>query len=68
MRSIDEGIERARAERMELDPSYHAGGIDLDLEAQEVGNPPTKAWLSAGPNVVLSEFQSPYAHVSGQIP
>jgi hypothetical protein len=53
---------------MELDPSYHAGGIDLDLEAKEVGNPPTKAWLSAGPNVVLSEFQSPYAHVSGQIP
>ena len=66
LRSIDQEMERARAERMELDPSYHAGGIDLDLEAQEVGKPPTKAWLSAGPNAVLSESQSPYAHVFGQ--
>jgi len=64
--SIDEAIRRAEAKRMELDPSYHAGGIDLDFESQEFGKPPAKAWLSAGPNQVLAESQSPFAQVFGQ--
>ncbi len=65
LRSIDQAIERAQAERIGLDPRFHAGGIDLDLELQEIGKPPTKAWLSAGPNFVSAESQSPYAHVFG---
>ena len=60
---IDASIQTAQRQRAKLDPSFHAGGIDLDLESQEIGKPPTKAWLSAGPNQVTAESQSPFDHV-----
>ena len=65
LRVLDESIQLAQSQRMQCDPNYHAGGVDLDLEAQELGPPPAKAWLSAGPNRVTQEAQSPYEHVFG---
>ena len=55
--------ERAR-EKTDLEGTTFAGGVDLDLEAQEIGQGPNVApWLSAGPNTVLAESQSPWRHV-----
>ena len=66
LRELDASIQAAQVQRSKLDPSFHAGGIDLDLEAQEIGKPPSKAWLSAGPNQVTAESQSPFEHIFGQ--
>ena len=60
---IDAGIARFKLERGTLDGNSFAGGIDLALEGQAIGKPPAGVWLSAGPNSVLAEAQSPFAHV-----
>lgn len=62
---LDAEIQQAQALRMQLDPNFFAGGVDLDFESQEIGKPPVKAWLSAGPNVVTTDSQSPYEHLFG---
>ncbi|MFM8396716.1 MAG: DUF1549 domain-containing protein, partial [Pirellula sp.] len=35
LQSIDASIQTAQRQRAKLDPSFHAGGVDLDLESQE---------------------------------
>lgn len=66
LQAIDASIQTAQRQRAKLDPSFDAGGVDLDLESQEIGKPPTKAWLSSGPNQVTAESQSPFDHVFGK--
>jgi len=62
--SIDRELVAVRAEKQLLEGRMFAGGVDLDLEAQEIGKGPNQApWLSAGPNAVLAESQSPWQHV-----
>ncbi|MFM9064254.1 MAG: DUF1549 domain-containing protein, partial [Pirellula sp.] len=34
LQSIDASIQTAQRQRAKLDPSFHAGGVDLDLESQ----------------------------------
>lgn len=60
---LDQQIAVLKRERSELDPNRWAGGLDLGLELQQIGKPPGPPWLSAGPNAVLAEAQSPFAHV-----
>ena len=61
---LDANIARLRADRLLLEGKAHAGGTDLDLEAQETGKgPAAPPWLSAGPNVVGPASQSPFRHL-----
>lgn len=64
--AIDAQLALAEANKFSLDPAFFAGGIDTDFEAQETDKPPKDAWLSAGPNLVTAEAQSPYQHIFGQ--
>lgn len=64
--AIDAQLALAEANKFSLDPAFYAGGIDTDFEAQEVDKAPKDAWLSAGPNQVTAEAQSPYQHIFGQ--
>lgn len=50
--------DRANAEGLAI-----AGGIDLGFEGQAAGKPPITPWLSAGPNLVTAEAQSPFTHI-----
>lgn len=63
--AIDARIREAEGRKLSLEPNYFGGGIDLDFEAQELGQAPKDAWLSAGPNQVVSEAQSPYEALFG---
>ncbi|EMI21600.1 secreted protein containing DUF1549 [Rhodopirellula maiorica SM1] len=56
-------IADIKRERSAIDGTSHAGGVDLGLETQPVGKPPTAPWLSSGPNVVHVESQSPFTHI-----
>jgi hypothetical protein len=58
---LDAQITELKAEQAKLDDRYFAGGLDLAFEGQEPGKPPSGVWLSAGPNQVLAEAQSPFA-------
>lgn len=49
--------------RNRLLPGFRAGGIDLDFEQQKLGQAPSGAWLSAGPNEVAESSQSPFRTV-----
>ena len=60
---LDEMLVSLNRERTEMDGTAIAGGVDLGLEAQPIGKPPEAPWLSAGPNQVLAEAQSPFTHV-----
>ena len=59
---LDGEIARLKSERSTLDGKSFAGGVDLALEGQPLGKPPAAPWLSAGPNAVVAEAQSPFAH------
>jgi len=59
---LDTEIARLKLERASLEGKSFAGGIDLAFEAQALGKPPGGVWLSVGPNSILAEAQSPYAH------
>ena len=62
--ALDRTIADRRSEKTVLEGKAFAGGTDLDLEGQELGTGPNgKPWLSAGPNVVNAESQSPFTHV-----
>lgn len=60
---IDAAISRLKTERATLDGKSFAGGVDLALEGQPLGKPPAAPWLSAGPNSVVADAQSPFAHI-----
>ncbi|MDB5391915.1 MAG: hypothetical protein JWM11_7561, partial [Planctomycetaceae bacterium] len=60
---LDAEISRLKLERQALDGKSFAGGIDLAFESQAIGKPPAGTWLSAGPNSVVAEAQSPYSHI-----
>jgi len=59
----DAEIASLKTKRASLDGHAFAGGIDLGLEAQVIGKPLAAPWFAAGPNTVLAEAQSPYAHI-----
>ena len=62
--TLDRELAERTREKMDLEGETFAGGVDLDLEAQAIGKGPNTApWLSAGPNTVLGEAQSPWRHV-----
>jgi hypothetical protein len=62
--ALDRTIADRRQEKLAIEGKSFAGGVDLDLESQEIGaGPNQKPWLSAGPNVVGAESQSPFTHV-----
>ena len=63
---IDLKISKTQQSRLAADPRFRAGGIDLDLESQELDKPPGKPWLSAGPNSVCVPAQSPFQHIFGE--
>lgn len=60
---LDAAIAKCNRERRQLDGTGRLGGLDLGFENQPLGKPPAGVWLSAGPNSVLAEAQSPFAHV-----
>lgn len=60
---LDEKIAQSKKERVNLEGHSFAGGIDLAFEGQTAGKPPGTPWLSAGPNVVQADAQSPFAHI-----
>ncbi|MFA6547208.1 MAG: DUF1549 and DUF1553 domain-containing protein, partial [Limisphaerales bacterium] len=60
---LDESLAKLKAERALLDSKTIAGGPDLGFETQTLGQPPGAPWLSSGPNKVLAEAQSPFAHI-----
>jgi len=59
---LDEKLAQKKKERESLDGLAFAGGIDLAFEGQAAGKPPGAPWLSAGPNLVVAEAQSPFTH------
>jgi mono/diheme cytochrome c family protein len=60
---LDAALAQLKADRTALDTKSIAGGPDLGFELQKLGEPPTAPWLSEGPNKVLAEAQSPFAHI-----
>ncbi len=56
---LDASLARLKQQRAALDGK----GLDLGLEAQTIGKPPAAPWFSAGPNLIMAEAQSPFAHV-----
>ena len=60
---LDATIADLKAEQARLSGKYFAGGVDLAFEGQALGKPPGGVWLSAGPNTVQADAQSPFTHV-----
>ncbi|MBI5800243.1 MAG: PSD1 domain-containing protein [Verrucomicrobia bacterium] len=60
---LDASLAKLKADRVGLDGKSIGGGPDLGFELQKPGEPPTSPWLSSGPNKVLAEAQSPFAHI-----
>ena len=60
---LDSELANLQASRGKLDGQWIAGGPDLAFEAQPDTRPPAAPWLSAGPNAVGPESQSPFAHI-----
>lgn len=60
---LDAELSRLEFERLTLDPVMIGGGADYAVEQQELGKPPVAPWITAGPNAVLSEAQSPFTNV-----
>ena len=60
---LDAEISRLKREKARFDAQWFAGGPDLAFESQPIGKAPAQAWLSAGPNSVVAEAQSPFTHV-----
>ena len=63
---MDRELAELRAKRNRLDPKYRGGGLDLDLESQELNKPPVTPWLSSGPNMVSHDAQSPFEQTFGK--
>ncbi|MBL9154652.1 MAG: PSD1 domain-containing protein [Verrucomicrobiales bacterium] len=60
---LDADLARLKADKAALDGLAFAGGIDLALESQATGKPLAAPWLGQGPQTVVAEAQSPYAHI-----
>lgn len=60
---LDAEVARLKQVRAVLDGKTIGGGVDLAFEGQTIGKPPGAPWFSAGPNTVMAEAQSPFAHV-----
>jgi len=61
---FDQQLEAIVAERAEI-LQQTAMGVSRDpgLELQTIGKPGGAPWFTAGPNTILAEAQSPFAHV-----
>lgn len=60
---LETKLREVRSDRNRLLPSHYAGGVDLNFEQQMGQTAPAGAWLSAGPNIVTAEAQSPFVFV-----
>ena len=60
---LETELATLQASRGMLDGKWIAGGPDLAFESQPDGKPPATPWLSAGPNAVGPDSQSPFAHI-----
>ncbi|MDP6444811.1 MAG: PSD1 and planctomycete cytochrome C domain-containing protein [Pirellulaceae bacterium] len=60
---VDQVLAELKRERVELDPRWRAGGVDLDFEIQKTGGRPADPWVCAGPIEVIAEAQSPFSHL-----
>ena len=60
---LDATLSGLKQEKAALAGNSLAGGLDLGFETQTLGKPPGAPWLSAGPNLVKAEAQSPFTHV-----
>ena len=60
---LDGDVARLKQEQAMLDGKGLGGGVDLAFEGQALGKPPGTPWLSMGPNTIMAEAQSPFAHV-----
>lgn len=63
LQQLEMQLSRLKSERATLDGKSFAGGVDLAFEGQAPGKPPGSPWLSVGPNVVLTDAQSPFTHI-----
>lgn len=63
LNAIDQSILELKNKKASLDGSFHAGGIDLAFEGQEVNKPLKSPWLSQGPVETRTEAQSPFSNV-----
>lgn len=61
--AIDAEILRLEQEHATLDRTKIGGGADYGAEQQALGTPPGTPWITAGPNQVLAEAQSPFTNV-----
>ncbi|MCC7424043.1 MAG: DUF1549 domain-containing protein, partial [Planctomycetaceae bacterium] len=59
---LDGELAHLKNDRAALNGNAFAGGIDLGFESQTLGKPPEGTWLALGPNTVVAEAQSPFAH------
>ncbi|MCP4887844.1 MAG: DUF1553 domain-containing protein [Planctomycetaceae bacterium] len=60
---IDAKLAELQRRQKEFDPSWRAGGKDLDFEIQNPGERPGEPWVCSGPIEIASEAQSPFDHV-----
>jgi mono/diheme cytochrome c family protein len=60
---LEEKLSQTKAERARAEGVVFGGGVGLGFEGQPTGKPPGPPWLSGGPNLILAEAQSPFAHV-----
>lgn len=63
---LDREIAALNRQRLEQDPNWLAGGVDLGFESQVLDKPPGKPWVTSGPISVTDEAQSPFQHVHPQ--
>lgn len=60
---VENRLAELRTKKMQSDPTFVAGGVDLDFEKQELDKAPGGKWFAAGPNFIRTESQSPFQHV-----
>jgi hypothetical protein len=60
---LDRKLAGVKDERARADGQSFGGAVGLGFEGQPVGKPPGPPWLSAGPNLIHADAQSPFAHV-----
>ncbi|MGB0599201.1 MAG: PSD1 and planctomycete cytochrome C domain-containing protein [Rubripirellula sp.] len=60
---IDAKLAELQRRQKEFDPSWRAGGKDLNFEIQKAGERPGEPWVCSGPIEIVSEAQSPFDHV-----
>jgi mono/diheme cytochrome c family protein len=61
--ALDGKLSRTEDARARADGQCFGGAVGLGFEGQTNEKPPVTPWLSAGPNLVLADAQSPFVHV-----